>query len=234
LDGVPPKPLFRLFRYYQVPTAQIWKSACVLIRRNLSSFRSQGETFGQLDDKAGRFPISEVKNMRVTKQLFVVSFCMWSWLWLWEGPAYTQTGNAQRRGQGGSSANQASQLLTNLQAVYQTGAVTPAQQQAILNSLAAIFPRGNRPATTTLTALANDLTVAVAAGKMTPSQAVKLSQDVAQVFRAGMSNLQAALQLVRADVQAMPTTTRLTLADIQTLSNDINALIMPLVQNAGQ
>ena len=88
------------------------------------------------------FPISEVKNMRVTKQLFVVSFCMWSWLWLWEGPAYTQTGNAQRRGQGGSSANQANQLLTNLQAVYQTGAVTPAQQQAILNSLAAIFPRG--------------------------------------------------------------------------------------------
>jgi hypothetical protein len=40
------------------------------------------------------------------------------------------------------------------------------------------------------------------------------------------------LQLVRADVQAMPTTTRLTRADIQTLSNDINALIMLLVQNA--
>jgi hypothetical protein len=168
--------------------------------------------------------------MRVTMWLLIVTFCLCSCFSIWELPASAQTGNAQRRPQSDSPTNNATQLLTSLQAVFQTNAVTLVQQQAVVKSLTAIFPRRNRPATATLTALANDLTGAVAAGKITPPQAVILSEDVAQVFRVGINNLQATLILVRADIQALRTTSRLTLADIQVISNDVNVLIIPIVQ----
>ncbi len=170
--------------------------------------------------------------------MFVAALCLGSGLVLGGRPVYAQGGNPDRRPRGElprereTPVDRAARLLANFQALYLTNAVTPSQQQAVVRSLMAIFPHRNRPATASAGALGTDLAAAVAAGKMTPAQAVKLCRDLAEVFRAGPATLPAAVAVVRADVQSVPSTTRLTAADLQVLANDVNVLILPVLQNA--
>jgi hypothetical protein len=121
-------------------------------------------------------------------------------------------------------------LLTAFQGVYRNNNATEAQQRTVQTQLAALFAGANQPDADTLANLADDLTAALAAGKMNPRQAAKLSQDAAGVANGGARS-RAALGSLRTDLRTLRSARTLTAQALQTLSDDLDAVLRPVLPN---
>jgi hypothetical protein len=123
----------------------------------------------------------------------------------------------------------AAQLNRSLQSIYQASNISPAQQQSVSNSLSPLFSGSNAPSNQALGNLGDDLSTIVAAGKVTPKQATRLSQDAAAVLNAATSR--SALDNLRSDLRSLRKSGKLKQDELQLIADDVNAIIRPIVPN---
>jgi hypothetical protein len=129
--------------------------------------------------------------------------------------------NAMQQANGGA-------LQTAFQAVYRNPNPSEGQQRAVETQLAALFGGINRPDADTLANLADDLTTALAAGKMNLRQAARLARDAAGVVNGGAGS-RAAQGSLRTDLRTLRSAGTLNGPALERLSDDVDAVVRPVL-----
>lgn len=132
----------------------------------------------------------------------------------------------------GNSAQQQNlaKLKSDLEAIRQMSQVTSQMKQAVVQDLQQILSAANKPSQSSIQNLANDLTKAVADGKISTSETIKLTQDISAVLSSANISQQSAQKLM-SDVQTLLKATNLTQADAQKIQQDVQAILQSAQQH---